>query len=181
MSVNINFIQRKSFRERAWKSLNLFVGITTILNVSMIGALIAPQVANATIGTGLNGNICRDNQTINLDQWADSGNPAAWQNGNLNGSNSAYSEGNSVPFQLQLTGLESGKQYTVRVRYDFINSPQHAYDYLTTVDRSRTPSPLPAGSPSTTVIPADWIYPNRRKFQSLGWKLRNNFWTDCEC
>jgi len=52
MSVRITFIQRKSTRQRVWKTLNVVVGISTLLNVSMIGALIAPQAARA-VGTSL--------------------------------------------------------------------------------------------------------------------------------
>ena len=47
MSVHINFIQRKSFRERAWKTLNVVVAITTLINVSMVGSLIQPRAAAA--------------------------------------------------------------------------------------------------------------------------------------
>lgn len=52
MSVRINFIQRKELRERVWKTLNFVVGITTILNVSMVGALLQPSVARAAETTG---------------------------------------------------------------------------------------------------------------------------------
>lgn len=48
MTVDINFIQRKPIRERVWKTLTVVVGISTILNVSMIGTLMAPQVARAS-------------------------------------------------------------------------------------------------------------------------------------
>ncbi len=38
--MTINFIQKKSFKEKAYKALSVFVGVVTILNVSMVGALI---------------------------------------------------------------------------------------------------------------------------------------------
>lgn len=47
MSVHISFIQRTPFRQRAWKTLNVVVGVTTILNVSMVGTLIAPRAVSA--------------------------------------------------------------------------------------------------------------------------------------
>lgn len=47
MSVRINFIQRKPLRERVWKTLNVVVGISTILNVSMVGALLQPRIVSA--------------------------------------------------------------------------------------------------------------------------------------
>lgn len=53
MTIKINFKPRKTVRERMWKTLNVIVGITTIFNVSMLGALIEPGVAHAgTTGIG---------------------------------------------------------------------------------------------------------------------------------
>ncbi len=47
MNIRINLIPRKTTRERVWKTLNVVVGITTILNVSMVGTLLQPTVAKA--------------------------------------------------------------------------------------------------------------------------------------
>ena len=41
---------------------------------------------------------------VDLDQWANKP-VAAWQNGNLNGTNSLYAEGLVVPFRLAIEGL----------------------------------------------------------------------------
>jgi len=67
--------------------------------------------------------------TVNLDQWASTA--AAWQNGNLNGNNSAYPEGGIVPFRLALEGLAPGT-HTIHVNYDFTASGHKAYDFLAT-------------------------------------------------
>ncbi len=45
--TSINFIQKKSFKEKAFKTISVFVGVVTILNVSMVGALLAPTAASA--------------------------------------------------------------------------------------------------------------------------------------
>ena len=45
------------------------------------------------------------NAGANLDQWANGKTPPtgeSWQNGNLNGNNSAYAEGRAVPFRLAI-------------------------------------------------------------------------------
>ena len=79
MSVSITFIQRKSFRERVWKTLNLVVGITTLLNVSMVGTFIQPQVATAqTITEG--GTSVQSTQTVStVSQPTPATNPALGQ------------------------------------------------------------------------------------------------------
>ncbi|MBI5466904.1 MAG: DUF11 domain-containing protein, partial [Candidatus Kerfeldbacteria bacterium] len=57
--MTIRYLSRKTVKQRLWKTLNFVVGVTTILNVSMVGALIRPGTANAavssvTITTSLN-------------------------------------------------------------------------------------------------------------------------------
>jgi len=44
----IRLPKTKAVKQRLWKTLNATVGILTILNVSMVGALVAPRVAQAT-------------------------------------------------------------------------------------------------------------------------------------
>ncbi len=46
MSIKINLVKR-SVKERLWKTVSTVVGISTILNVSMVGLALAPQVAKA--------------------------------------------------------------------------------------------------------------------------------------
>jgi hypothetical protein len=67
--------------------------------------------------------------TVNLDQWASL--DRAWQNGNLNGNNSAYPEGGIVPFRAALEGLGPGS-HSIHVNYDFTASGHKAYDFLAT-------------------------------------------------
>lgn len=61
-----------------------------------------------------------------------------WINGNLQHTNSVYLEGDSVPQRFTLTGLDPNTAYTVTIGWDIINSGKHAYDYLTTFNKTIT-------------------------------------------
>ena len=61
----------------------------------------------------------------------------AWVNGNAGETNSHYREGDSVPFRMTLTGLSLGS-HTLVIQYDTIQSATHAYDYLTSFNRTET-------------------------------------------
>jgi hypothetical protein len=92
------------------------------------GALAAP-------GTSLAANL-----SVNLDQYANGGktSPAGWQNGDLNGNNSTYSEGKVVPFRLAIEGLSAG-QHTIHINYDFTAGGHEAYDFLATYNATESP------------------------------------------
>ncbi len=63
----------------------------------------------------------------------------SWQSGNINDSNSHYSEGDYVPFRLVMPGLTVSNTYTTTIEYDFIESSgKHAYDYLGTYNNTVT-------------------------------------------
>ena len=61
-----------------------------------------------------------------------------WINGNLNGNNSTYSEGDSTVQRLWLTGFEPGSTHTVTLQYGTTKAGTHAYDFLTTYNDSET-------------------------------------------
>src|SRR5205814_795628 len=67
--------------------------------------------------------------TVNLDQCANGTTPCSWQNGDLNGNNSAYAEGDVVPFRLAIEGLATGT-HTIHINYDFTAGGHEAYDFL---------------------------------------------------
>lgn len=103
---------------------------------------------------------------VNLDQCAnltvtcDTSNPAQWQNGNLNASNSHYSEGESVPYRARFTDLSPGQMYSATIEWDTTQQGKHAIDYLTGVARTETTadpcSGLSCAAPvSTLPIPID--------------------------
>lgn len=106
-----------------------------------------------------------------LQQCANGTNPSApitcaggqWQNGNLNGSNSHYIEGESVSYRITFTGLAANSTgNTVLIEWDTTEGGKHALDYLTSYDRTEAGSnPCSGvtgcvlGSPSTFAIPLD--------------------------
>ncbi len=87
-----------------------------------------------------------------LSQWSDVQNQ--WQNGDLNAQNSAYHEGQSVPFKIDITNAEPGTTYTFGVHYDCNRSGASSYDFLTRYNRDRSPT-APSGSPVTAPISDD--------------------------
>lgn len=66
------------------------------------------------------------------------GDPGAcdWINGNLQGNNSTYNEGDATVQRLHLTDLVPGTSHTVTFKYGTTKGGKHAYDYLTTWDWS---------------------------------------------
>jgi uncharacterized repeat protein (TIGR01451 family)/fimbrial isopeptide formation D2 family protein len=79
---------------------------------------------------------------VNLDQYANT--DAAWQNGDLNGNNSAYNEGDVVPFRLAIEGLAAGT-HTIHINYDFTAGGVEAYDFLATWNATEHPGLCDAG------------------------------------
>jgi len=75
---------------------------------------------------------------VNLDQWAngDGTTGGEWQNGNLNGNNSTYAEGDAVPFRLAIEGLTVGASNTITINYDFTAGGHKAYDFLASTNAS---------------------------------------------
>lgn len=74
--------------------------------------------------------------SVDLDQWATK--PRAWQNGDLNGNNSAYPEGGVVPFRLAIEGLSPGA-HSITISYDFTANGHKAYDFLATWNSKALP------------------------------------------
>lgn len=104
------------------------------------------------------------NPAANLDQCENG--PAAspkacdWVNGNLNSNNSHYGEGDSVPYRIKFSNLTLGPAtHTVTIEWDTTKSGKHAFDYLTTYDRTQAGNPCagvsPCANPMTTPIPPD--------------------------
>ena len=71
---------------------------------------------------------------VNLDQCANLATPdCEWQNGDLNKNNSAYAEGDVVPFRLAIEGLTPGS-HSIHINTDFTAGGHKAYDFLASVD-----------------------------------------------
>ena len=75
---------------------------------------------------------------VNLDQFANLPGQG-WQNGDLNGNNSAYGEGDVVPFRLAIEGLAAG-QHTIHLNHDFLTGGSEAYDFLATWNVTENPN-----------------------------------------
>jgi len=59
---------------------------------------------------------------------------AAWENGNVGQSNSAYSEDQYLPYRMRFSNLTVGTTYLVVLGYDTLQSDKHAIDYLGSYD-----------------------------------------------
>jgi uncharacterized repeat protein (TIGR01451 family) len=96
-------------------------------------AMVAPTLAWANEAANIDQ--CRNGTVGAPVQCADS----AWTNGDLGTQNSHYREGDSVPFRATLTGLDTGlASHTLTIQYDTLQSGKHAYDYLTSFNRTET-------------------------------------------
>ena len=85
---------------------------------------------------------------------------SAWTNGDLGTENSHYREGDSVPFRATLTNLTSLPSHTLTIQYDTLQSGKHAYDYLTSYDRTEATADPTSGISGLTagncfLIPLD--------------------------
>ncbi len=111
--------------------------LVTIFTLALLGSMlaIAPVLAAPPAG--------------DLDQCANGGvggtavqcgTGSSWQNGNLNGNQAHYNEGDSVPYRLRFSNLATGATvHTVTIEWD--TTPQngkHALDYLTSFNRTET-------------------------------------------
>lgn len=84
-----------------------------------------------------------------------------WVNGNLNGSQAHYIEGDSVPYRIVFDGLNTAMEHNVTIQWDTTEGGKHAIDYLTTVDRTEplanpcygVPNCMPAGFSEFTIPP----------------------------
>lgn len=61
-----------------------------------------------------------------------------WVNGDLNGSQAHYIEGQSVPYRILFGNLAFPGSHTVTIEWDSSENSLHAIDYLTTFNRTET-------------------------------------------
>lgn len=83
-----------------------------------------------------------------------------WVPGNLGKSKASYTEGDSLPYRLVISGLTAATSNTVTIKWDTTKSGKHALDYLTTFNRTvAAANPCVevtgCGSPTTFAIPVD--------------------------
>ncbi len=94
-----------------------------------------------------------------LAQWSDT--LARWRFGNLNPRNSAYQEGERVPFMLSIEHAVPGTNYTFSIRYDCAHRGVNGYDFLSSYDRDRGVLPaLHEDGPGTSIFDASLAVPD---------------------
>jgi hypothetical protein len=86
---------------------------------------------------------------------------ANWVPTDATQANSHWVEGDSVAYRDVFANLVPGTSYTVTIAYNTTNGGKHAFDYLTSYNRTETDAvacsgiPSCVGSPSTFAIPTD--------------------------
>ncbi len=123
---------RRQIREKGTSKITLAMSIAIAAGVTL--AAIAGPIAGGGGGTR---DASAAGMNVNLDQCANQSTPCDWQNGNLNGNNSAYAEGKVVPFRLALEGLSAGT-HSIHINYDFTAGGSKAYDFLATYNATET-------------------------------------------
>jgi uncharacterized repeat protein (TIGR01451 family) len=141
---------------RSRVGLALVALVACISGTALIEGLNPPVAAAATVGLFQQ---CANNMGNGF-----SG-ACQWTNGNLNTSNSSYTEGNSAPQRLWLTGLAPGSTHTLAISYGTTRNGLHAYDFLTSfnwsepwitsADRCGTITGCLAATDSTFPMPLD--------------------------
>src|SRR6266508_5999232 len=114
-------------------------------NYLLTASLLLTLLMTLVMGSGLNASAAPDivplapggALSVNLDQCANGTTPCTWQNGDLNGNNSAYAEGDVVPFRLAIEGLTAGT-HSFHINYDFTAGGHEAYDFLATYNATET-------------------------------------------
>ena len=85
-------------------------------------------------------------QTVsNNSQWGKNGpadapvSPVDWANGNAQGTNSHFTEGQSIPTRIEVTGLTADVEATLTFNINIIQGsnvpPKHAFDFFTGPNR----------------------------------------------
>jgi hypothetical protein len=95
------------------------------------------DAASATLDQCANGSLTTPDLTP-----CQGGDPGGegWVNGNLGGSKSHYSEGESISYRLMFSGLSVGT-HVVTIEWDTTKGGKHAIDYLTTYNRTVDSNP----------------------------------------
>lgn len=61
--------------------------------------------------------------------------PVTWGNGDANSNNSHFTEGQSMPYRVVLTGLTNGNTYSFNIDFKITKGGKHAIDFLTRPER----------------------------------------------
>ncbi|MEA2030215.1 MAG: hypothetical protein U9N55_01285, partial [candidate division Zixibacteria bacterium] len=89
--------------------------------------------------------------------------PPEWSNGNINASNSCYSEGRSVPYRAFISNTSASTNHYFTIEMDWTKSTIHTIDYLTSYNVTEDSAIWVAGGPcgdSGTSPPTGCSLPN---------------------
>jgi len=75
----------------------------------------------------------------------------AWSNGNINSSNSCYSEGESVPYRWLVKSSDGGTDHYFTIQMEWTKGGIHALDYLTNYDATEDSAINLTGGPCGTI------------------------------
>ncbi len=130
----------------------------TVLLLSMLATVWTTVVGDrAAAASGPSADL---EQCANDGTTCDTSHAANWQTGNLNSSNSDYTEGESVPYRSVIDGLSVGATYAVTISWKSSSDGRKTLDYITSFDRTETTADPCAGSacsgsPVTLSIPSN--------------------------
>ncbi|HLC02442.1 MAG TPA: IPTL-CTERM sorting domain-containing protein [Anaerolineales bacterium] len=110
----------------------------TVQVLLLVAVLVVGMSATAT-AQGLNLDQCANDTLANLAVVCGI-NPPTWQNGNINGNNSEYREGDGLPYRNAITGITNGT-WSVMVDYDFTQGGKFAVDRLTSFNLTQASNP----------------------------------------
>ncbi|MFH1893188.1 MAG: T9SS type A sorting domain-containing protein [Candidatus Zixiibacteriota bacterium] len=75
----------------------------------------------------------------------------SWSNGNINSSNSCYSEGRLVPFRYFIKSADASTEHFFTIQCEWTKNGKHAYDYYADYDISEAAGILSAGGVCGTI------------------------------
>ena len=121
----------RSFKQRC-VALGAAVGIALLASVPVVSGSASAAAGVTTFDQCRNGAIGNPPTLV-----ACAG--SAWSNGNLNGNNSHWTEGEFVPYRVAISGLGAGS-HDLEITYRPGDSGGHAIDYLGSYDYNETTS-----------------------------------------
>lgn len=121
--MNTAYLLPRSFRQTL-AFLAIFALLLTSLQGFFVSVAEAAPGASASLSQAQNGGV--GDPVID---------PVDWVNGNVNQSKGHYTEGQSVAYKMELTGLTPSVQAELIIGFDVTKSSMFAIDYLTSNDR----------------------------------------------
>ena len=145
MDRTTSTIDRGAFWHRSNTSRR--AALFAVLMLAMLATVwttVVSERADAASGPSADLEQCANDGTT-----CDASHASNWQTGNLNSSNSHYSEGESVPYRSVIGDLTVGATYAVTISWKSSSDGRHTLDYITSFDRTESSADPCAGSACT--------------------------------